>query len=139
MASLFWAEFECTVHVALPKRSINQLKPVHQSRHQVLRSYCPNIYILCRRRTHKEQPPLLWPLGLRSDKLKSCKVWVQVEFFFQGIFETKWPICNHPKSKTESVFLLTREHFQFSHSIVANVTIDTSHSWQLWWTVIRPT
>ena len=33
-----------TVHVALPKWSINQLKPFRQCRQQGLRFYCPNIY-----------------------------------------------------------------------------------------------
>ena len=32
------------MHVALPKRPINQLKPVQWSRQQALRAYCPKIY-----------------------------------------------------------------------------------------------
>ena len=32
------------LHVALLKWSINQIKPVQQSRQQGLRAYCPNIY-----------------------------------------------------------------------------------------------
>ena len=32
------------VHVALPKRPINQLKLVQQSRQKELRAYCSNIY-----------------------------------------------------------------------------------------------
>ena len=40
------AEIECTVHVALPKLPINQLKPVMQSRQHVLRTCCPNIHIV---------------------------------------------------------------------------------------------
>ena len=32
------------VHIALPKRPINQFKPVQKSRQQALRPYCPNIY-----------------------------------------------------------------------------------------------
>lgn len=60
-------------------------------------------------------------------------------FPIRNLCYSKWATCNHPESKIESVFILTREHFQFSHSIVTNVTIDTSHSWQLWWIVIRPT
>ena len=35
---------KCTVHVALPKQFTNQLKPVQQSRQQLLRAYCPNMY-----------------------------------------------------------------------------------------------
>ena len=44
----YWAEIErtCTVHVALPKRHINQFDPVKQSRLQALRAYCPNIYTM---------------------------------------------------------------------------------------------
>ena len=38
------AEMECALHVALPKWSLNQLKPVQQITQQVLRAYCPNIY-----------------------------------------------------------------------------------------------
>ena len=34
------------LHVALPKRPINQFKPVQQSKKQALRAYCPNIYTL---------------------------------------------------------------------------------------------
>ena len=41
---LVWAEIECTMHLALLKRPINQFKPVLQSRQQALRAYCPNIY-----------------------------------------------------------------------------------------------
>ena len=41
---MFWTEIESTVHVDLPKRPINQFKPVHQSRQQALKTYCPNIY-----------------------------------------------------------------------------------------------
>ena len=37
-----WGRF--TVHVAFPKWPINQFKLVHQSRKQVIRAYCPNIY-----------------------------------------------------------------------------------------------
>ena len=33
------------MHVALPKRHINQFKSFQQSRQQVLRVYCPNIRI----------------------------------------------------------------------------------------------
>ena len=29
---------------ALPKRTINQFKPVQQRKQQILRAYCPNIY-----------------------------------------------------------------------------------------------
>ena len=32
------------LHVALPKRSINQFQPVRQSRQHVVRAYCSNIY-----------------------------------------------------------------------------------------------
>ena len=35
-----------TVHVDLPKRPINGFKLDQQKRQQVLRAYCPNIYIL---------------------------------------------------------------------------------------------
>ena len=41
---LVWTEMKCTVHVALSKRSTNQLKPVQQSRQQLLRAYYPNKY-----------------------------------------------------------------------------------------------
>ena len=41
---LVWAEIQCTMHVALLKRLINQFKPVQQSRKQALKAYCPNIY-----------------------------------------------------------------------------------------------
>ena len=37
------AEIKCTVHVALSKWPINQLKLVCQSRKQALTAYCPNI------------------------------------------------------------------------------------------------
>ena len=40
------AEMKCTVHVDLPKRPINGFKLDQQKRQQVLRAYCPNIYIL---------------------------------------------------------------------------------------------
>ena len=33
------------MHIALYKAPLNQFKPVHQSRQQVLRVYCPNIRI----------------------------------------------------------------------------------------------
>ena len=39
---LVWAEIGCTV--TLSKRYINWFQPVHQSRQQVLRAYCPDIY-----------------------------------------------------------------------------------------------
>ena len=42
---LVWVEIECTMHAALPRRPINQFKPVKQSRQQVLRFYCPNIFV----------------------------------------------------------------------------------------------
>ena len=45
---LVWAEIECTVHVALPKWPMNQFIPVHQSRQQVLRAYCPNLCTVSR-------------------------------------------------------------------------------------------
>ena len=34
----------CTVQFGLSKRPVNQFKPVHQSRQQTLRAFCPNIY-----------------------------------------------------------------------------------------------
>ena len=43
---LVCAEIELTRHIALPKQPINQYKPVQESCQQVLRAYCPNIYIL---------------------------------------------------------------------------------------------
>ena len=42
---LVWAEIECSVYVALPKRPIYQFEPVQQNRQKGLRAYCP-IYIL---------------------------------------------------------------------------------------------
>ena len=41
---LVWTGIECMVLVALPKRPINQFKPVQQSRQKALRAYCPDIY-----------------------------------------------------------------------------------------------
>ena len=41
---LVWADIECAVHVALPKWPINNFKLVKQSRQQVPRAYCPNLY-----------------------------------------------------------------------------------------------
>ena len=38
------AKIECTVHVVLPRLSINQFKPVMLSRQQAPRAYFPNIY-----------------------------------------------------------------------------------------------
>ena len=35
----------CTVHVALPKRPMNQFQLVQQSRQQALKAYCPEIHI----------------------------------------------------------------------------------------------
>ena len=43
---LVCAEIECTVHVALLKRTISQFKPVQQSRKQALISYWHNIHTL---------------------------------------------------------------------------------------------
>ena len=44
---LVCAEIKCTtVHVALPKWPINQLKPVKQSIQRVLRAYCLKMYIV---------------------------------------------------------------------------------------------
>ena len=39
---LVLSEVECTVHK--PKWPINQLEPTQQSRQQVIKAYCPNIY-----------------------------------------------------------------------------------------------
>ena len=44
-------EIKFTVHFALPKRPINQFQPVWQSRQQVLRAYCPNIYTVDQRQS----------------------------------------------------------------------------------------
>ena len=44
-----WAEIECSVHVALPKRPLNQFKPVQQLRQLMLRAFCTNIFILCKK------------------------------------------------------------------------------------------
>ena len=41
---LIWAKTECTVHLSLPKRPINQFKPIQKSKQQGLGAYCPNIY-----------------------------------------------------------------------------------------------
>ena len=38
------AHHTVTVHVSLLKRPVNHFKPVHQSRQQMLRAYCPNFY-----------------------------------------------------------------------------------------------
>ena len=35
---------QCKRHVALTKRPNNQIKPVQKSKHQGLKTYCPNIY-----------------------------------------------------------------------------------------------
>ena len=43
---LVWAEIQCTVHVNLSKWPINQLKPVHSSRQQLIRTYCSNVYTI---------------------------------------------------------------------------------------------
>ena len=40
---LVLVEIKCTVHVVLPKRPINQFKPVQQNKRQALRANCPNI------------------------------------------------------------------------------------------------
>ena len=46
------------MHVALPKRPTYQLKKsVQGSRQQVLRAYCPNMYIVPFRRTHIASRP----------------------------------------------------------------------------------
>ena len=42
----------CMLQGALPTHPINQCEPVQQSRQQVLRAYCPNIYILCYMHTY---------------------------------------------------------------------------------------
>ena len=39
-----WLEIQCTVHVALPKRPIKWFQLVSQSRQQVVKAYCPNVY-----------------------------------------------------------------------------------------------
>ena len=39
-----WSRQISSVHVALPKQTINQFEPVQQSRQQALRPYCSNIY-----------------------------------------------------------------------------------------------
>ena len=39
-----FAEIRYMVHAALPKRPINQFKPVQQSRQQTVRAYCSKIY-----------------------------------------------------------------------------------------------
>ena len=44
LAGLVRNQVFSAVHLALTKRRINQFKPVQQSRQQVLRAYCPNIY-----------------------------------------------------------------------------------------------
>ena len=50
---LAWVEIECTVHVALLKRPINQFKPVMQIIQQMLRVHCPNIYTVARNQGKK--------------------------------------------------------------------------------------
>ena len=57
--SLIWAEIKCMVHVALLKRPINQLKPVHQRRQQAVRDYCH--YIYCATKLTYELPSHDWP------------------------------------------------------------------------------
>ena len=41
---LVWAEIECTVHIAMPKRPFDQFWLVQQSREKGQISWCPNIY-----------------------------------------------------------------------------------------------
>ena len=38
------AEIKCTIHLAMPKRPINQFEMNQQSRQLALRAFCPNIY-----------------------------------------------------------------------------------------------
>ena len=38
----FDSENDCACYIAVPKRPINQFKPVQQSRYQVVRAYCLN-------------------------------------------------------------------------------------------------
>ena len=39
-----WVDIESTVHVVLPKRPVNQFKPVQQRKQQALRTCCSNKY-----------------------------------------------------------------------------------------------
>ena len=41
---LVLSKLECTVHVALPKQPIIDLKPAQQTRQQALKAYCPTIH-----------------------------------------------------------------------------------------------
>ena len=41
---LVWVENKSLVHVALPKQTINQFKPIQESIQQALRAYSPNVY-----------------------------------------------------------------------------------------------
>ena len=38
------AEIKCTIHLAMPKRPINQFEMNQQSRQLALRAFCPNIF-----------------------------------------------------------------------------------------------
>ena len=87
------AEFKCTVHVVLPKWPINQFKPVQQSRQQVLRAYCPNIY------TMPVKQGLLKTLNLWTQEGTSC------------LF-----VCSN-KFKTLSISLSTSEKFSFEEDL----------------------
>ena len=66
----------CMLQVALPTHPINQCEPVQQSRQQVLRAYCPNIYIVLHAYIHT-----LHYVRQYSHKLQRC---VYIGEFHQG-------------------------------------------------------
>ena len=68
------AEIKCTVHVALPKRSINQFKLDKQSRQQALRAYCPNVYTMsCGVRCISTRRSKRWGLGSQNRLKQTLK------------------------------------------------------------------
>ena len=75
-----WAKIKCTVHVTLPKRRINQFKPVQQSRQQVLRAYFSNIYTVSRavgvsgRDWHDQGQVLCHPIAKIVIVQENCKM-----------------------------------------------------------------
>ena len=42
------SDIKCNEHVALPKLPINKLKLDQQNREQVLKTYCSNVYTVCK-------------------------------------------------------------------------------------------
>ena len=103
---LVWAVIKCTVHFALSKQLITQLKPVQQSRKQVLRTYCLNIYIL-------------WVQYFFSPchTSKLCDMSAQwVIFIYLNFFPIKKDFC-----MCESIF--------FPVNLIANKSISIASAW----------